>query len=187
MLLTTPTSLSFLGENCLRANNSSSHNILLSSFIFITLCLSFYFSLSPSQPPSPIASFTFQHDCHQSSPAPIFYRSTLSWSSQCSIDFYEAFSCHISISLNSNTHSIALCLWLYLAVFLFPSLLFNLYFFYYSQSPSKCNPSLYRRIPSIHTLEMFIFHFSSTHLYVSVPLYQFGFVQACLQLPADAS
>lgn len=93
MLLTTPTSLSFLEESSLRTNNSSSHIIFL-SLIFITPSLSLFFSLSPLSlslsPPFPCLllypSFSFIVTV-LSPPLPQF---TLSLTSQCCIDFREA-------------------------------------------------------------------------------------------------
>lgn len=98
MLLTTPTSLSFLEESSLRTNNSSSHIILL-SLIIITLSLSLLLLLllitrsSPVSPVSPLPPLPlFQRSCHHSlsSAAPVLPQSTLSLSSQCCIDFCKA-------------------------------------------------------------------------------------------------
>lgn len=90
MLLTTPTSLSFLKESSLRTNNSLSHHFTIFS-IHYPLSLSPYHTLIPSPLFSP-GSFTFQLYCHHSlsSPAPIFLRFTLSLFSQCCIDFHKA-------------------------------------------------------------------------------------------------
>lgn len=145
MLLTTPTSLSFLGENCLRTNNSSSHIIPL--FFYIHYALPFFLflliTLSSPLPRSPCFLY-LSASLSPLLPCPNFLsvhfislQSMLHW-------FLRGLSCHISISLNSHTHSIALCLSLYLAgCFSFLLFLFNLYFFHYSQSPSKFNLSLY--------------------------------------------
>lgn len=93
MLLTTPTSLSFLEESCLRTNNSSSHIIL--HFLYplpslsVSLCLliTLSFPLPPfPMPPLPLGFIATV----LSSPAPVFPRSTLSPSSQCCIDFHKA-------------------------------------------------------------------------------------------------
>ncbi len=98
MLLTTPSSLSFLEESSLRTNNSSSHIILL-ALIFTTPFLFLSHSFSPPHPhvpslsPIPLTFFTllsallspFSVLCPSSPP-----QSTLSLSSQCCIDFHKA-------------------------------------------------------------------------------------------------
>lgn len=94
MLLTTPTSLSFLEESSLRTNNSSSH-IISRSLIFITPSLSIFLSLSPSRslsplPLPPVPFFQFYCHCSVSSSAPLLRQSTLSLSSHGCIDFSKA-------------------------------------------------------------------------------------------------
>lgn len=79
MLLTTPTSLSFLKERSLRTNNSSSHIILLLHSLLLLFL--------PITLPFPIfhISSTFQPYCHCSLPS----RAPLDLSSQCRIDLHE--------------------------------------------------------------------------------------------------
>lgn len=100
MLLTTPTSLSFLEESSLRTNNSFSHIILL-SLIIITLFLLITLSLLYPSSSSIVTVQSLLLCPNSPSIHFISLQSMLYW-------FLQGLSCHISISLNSHSHSISL-------------------------------------------------------------------------------
>lgn len=125
-----------------------SHHLTLFFYIHYPLRLFLLITLTSPLPHFPCFLYLWAL-LSPASLAPVFYQSTLSTSSQCCIDFSRGLCCHISISLNSHTHSIFLFLPCLLATLqdcclslsrALSSSLISL-FLLYNQFPSKLNTS----------------------------------------------